>query len=144
MAVSAEASVQKYLRATTSGEARQRYIDGVAAVTESPMAKAASPEAMQLYESRVMESVRSGKRAKKLLEAPLSRWKDNATKKGAERLASGAQAAADKVRAHFQKWAPIYQQVSDAVSSMPKGGRANAKARADKAIDMLMDAAGRT
>lgn len=139
--LTAEAAVKRYLEATQSGAAKQRYKDGIEKVTESPMAKAA--EADDLYLMRVEESVRSGKRRQKLLNTPMQRWKDNAKNKGADRLASGAAAAADKVRAHFQQWAPVYENISSTVAAMPKGGRENAKARAAKAIDMLMDAANR-
>lgn len=142
--INTEAAVKRYTDAMASGATKQKYIDGINSVTESPMAKAASPAAMDLYLRRTQESVTSGKRARNLLAAPLSRYKDNATKKGADRLASGAATAVDKVRAHFQKWGPTYQQVSDTVASMPKGTREDAKNRSNKAIDMLMDAAGRS
>lgn len=142
--ISGEAASQRWLNGTTSGTARSKYVEGVNSVTESPMAKAATPEAMELYARRVQESVNSGKRAQKLLATPISRWKENAAKKGADRLASGAQAAVDKVRAHFQKWGPVYQQVSDAVAQMPKGSVQAAKDRANRAIEMLMAAAGRS
>lgn len=135
--------VQRYQDAMAASSTVTKYKQGIAGVTESPMAKAASPEATDLYLRRVQESVSSGKRQRKLLEAPLQRYKDNATAK-ADRLASGAKAANDKLRAHFQKWAPIYQSVHDAVQSMPKGTMDAAKQRAGKAIEMLMQAAGRS
>lgn len=141
--ISAEQAVQRYQRGMASGETLTKYKEGVGAVTESPMAKAATPEATELYLRRVQESVSSGKRQRKLLEAPLQRYKDNALAK-ADRLSSGAKAAIDKVRAHFQKWTPIYQGVKDAVAGMPKGGMAEAQARSAKAIEMLMQAANRT
>lgn len=141
--ISAEAAVQRYMNGMSSGTAVAKYKEGVQSVTVSPMELAAAPAAMDLYLRRVQESVSSGKRRQKLLEAPLERYKNNALAK-ADRLASGAKAAADKVRAHFQKWMPIYQNVHDAVKNMPKGGVEEAKARSGKAIEMLMAAAGRT
>lgn len=131
---------KRYLDGMTSGATKQKYIDGIDAVTESPMEKAALAE--DLFLARVEESVRSGKRAAKLRATPLSRWKENAKKK-ADRLTSGAAAAVDKIRAHFTKWLPIYEDVSRTVNAMPKGSRQASKDRAAKAIDMLMDAAGR-
>lgn len=140
--LTAEQMVQRYQDSMARGDTKQKYIQGVQSVTESPMAKAATPEALELYRRRTEESVTSGRRAQRLLATPLSRYKDNAIAK-ADRLASGAKAALDKSRAHFQKWAPIYQSVKDAVANMAKGGREEAKARNAKAIDMMMDAAGR-
>lgn len=138
----AEQSAQAYQQAMSSGVTSQRYKDGVQGVTESPMAKAATPDATQRYLNGIQQSVTSGRRQQALQAVPLQRWKDNTINKGAQRLASGAQAAADKVRTHFQKWTPIYQQVSDSIAAMPKGGVANAQARSAMAIQMLMQAAG--
>ncbi len=142
MSKTAEQAAQAYQQAMASGVTSQRYKEGVQAVNESPMAKAATPEATQRYLNGVNNSVSSGRRAQALLAVPLQRWKENATNKGSQRLASGAQAASDKVRQHFQKWMPIYNQVSETVKSMPKGGLANAQARSAQAIQMLMQAAG--
>lgn len=133
---------QRYLQGVQGGAARQRYLDGVSAVTESPMAKAAAAD--DLYLQRVTESVNSGRRKQKLLAAPLSRWKDNASKKGAERYASGAAAAMDKVNAHFQKFGPIYDQVSKEVASMPKGTIEDSIARVAHVMRRLKEAAGKS
>lgn len=122
--------------------AADKYRKGIARVTENPMQKAATPEAMDRYISGVQRSVSNGKRAAKLNAVPMSRWQNNATTVGATRLADGAQKAMDKVTANAQKWAPIWQQISDSVAAMPKGGLANAQARANAAIAMAMNAAG--
>lgn len=129
---------------TNTGQARQSYIDGINGTTVNPMEMAASDESTALYLNNVQASVSSGRRQAKLRSIPQSAWKDGAIKKGADRLATGAQAARSKVLAHFQKWGPIYDRVHQEVSQMPKGGAANAKARSAKAIDILMEAAGRT
>lgn len=141
MAKSVDGIVKRYLDGMTSGAAKAKYLEGVESVTESPMEKAAAQD--DFFLQRVEESVRSGKRAAKLRATPLSRWKDNAKKK-VDRLASGASAAVDKVRAHFTRWTPIYEDVARTVAAMPKGSRQASKDRAAKAIDMLMDAAGRS
>lgn len=141
---SAQAATQAYLTAMASGQTATNYKNGVAGVTESPMAKAATADATARYLSGVQQSVSNGKRAAALQAVSLQTWKDNATNKGATRLASGAQAAQSKVSAHFSKWMPIYQQVSDTVQAMPKGGMSNAQARSAMAIQMLMQAAGKT
>lgn len=142
MATSAEQIVQRYQQAMASGVTAQRYKDGIDAVTQNPMEKAAA--AAPYYLQRVQEAVSSGKYAEKLRQTPMARWKDGAKNKGAARLASGAAQAIDKVRAAAQKWAPIYNQVSETVQAMNKGGLVNAQARSAKAIEMMMSAAGRT
>lgn len=142
MGATAEQAVKRYLDAAQSGVSRQKYIDGINATTVNPMAEAAKQE--ELYLRNVTESVRSGRRAAKLNSVPVSRWKDGAIKKGADRLASGALSAADKVRAHFQTWTPIYQNISQTVAAMPKGTTEDSIARAAMAIRMMKQAAGKS
>lgn len=136
-----ETVVQRYLEGTSSPQAKKKYQEGVDAVTESPMQKAADSD--QLYLQRIQESVSSGRRRQALLAVPLSRWKDNAKGKGADRLAGGARAAADKVRAHFQKWSPIYQQIKQECAAMPKGSIEDSMARVRRAIEISKQAAGK-
>ena len=142
MATTAEQATKRYLDAAGSGASRQKYIDGINSTTVNPMAEAAKNE--ELYLRNVTESVRSGRRAAKLNSVPVERWKKGAVTKGADRLASGAAAAADKVRAHFQTWMPIYQNVSQVVNAMPKGSTEDSIARAAAAIRMLKQAAGKS
>ena len=142
MAVSAEQAVKRYQDAMSSGLTKQKYLDGVTAVTESPMAKAA--EADDLYLRKVEESVRTGRRRAALMNVTLDKWKANARTKGAERLTGGAVAALDKVRAHFQKWSPIYESMHAAVQGMPKGTTEDALARVRRVIEMAKQAAGKT
>ena len=139
--ITAESSVKRYLEGTQSGAARARYLEGIEAVTESPMEKAAAAD--QLYLRRVQESVESGRRAARLRETPMSVWKEGAKRKGADRLASGAAAAVEKIRRHFQKWTPIYQEVSREVSTMPKGSTEDSIARVAHVIRRLKTAAGK-
>lgn len=139
---SAAQMAQNYARAMANPTTAQNYKDGIAAVTQSPMAAAAQPDAQARYAQNTQAAVTSGKMAQRLNAVPLQLWKDNASQVGASRLSTGAQKAASKVQAHFQKWAPIYQQASDVVKSMPKGGIANAQARVAAALQVMMGAAG--
>lgn len=141
--VSAENAVQRYLDGTGSGNAAKKYADGIEAVTESPMAKAASGVATQKYLESIRKSVESGYRQNRLNAVPLSRWKDGAKGKGKERYASGCRASADKVRAHFQKWAPIYQQISAECAAMPNNSTEDALAKVRRAIEISKQAAGK-
>jgi hypothetical protein len=136
-----ESVVQRYLAGTSSTATKEKYKQSIDAVTESPMAKAAAAD--ELYLKRVEESVRSGRRAAKLNATPISRWKDNAKGKGADRLSTGAAAAADKVRAHFAKWGPVYDQIKRDVAGMAKGGIEESLARVRYAIEASKKAAGK-
>lgn len=140
--LTAETSVQRYLDGMNSPQAKKKYIEGIDSVTESPMQKAA--DADQLYLQRVSESVSSGRRRQALLAVPMQRWKDNAKGTGSERLASGARKASDKVRAHFQKWTPIYQQMKSEIAAMPKGTIEDSMARVRRAIEIAKQAAGKS
>lgn len=141
MSVNAAQAAKRYQDSMAAPSTKQKYVEGINGTTVNPMALAADAEA--LYLQRVTEASNSGRRRQKLLAANPATWKANASGKGANRLAEGAKTAADKVQAHFQKWGPIYDSVSSTVNAMPKGGLAEAQARSSKAIEMLMQAAGR-
>lgn len=120
-----------------------KYIAGVNKVTESPMAKAASPQAMQKYLDNVNRSVTSGKRAAALNNSPLALWKANSVGEGANRLAGGARKGKAKMDAHFQKWAPIYSQASAAAEAVPYApGVEGALAKQRANLQVIMGAAG--
>ena len=142
VALNIDQIVQLYVDRGSGAAAKQKYIDSVNGVTENPMEKAAAQD--DFFLQRVEESVRSGKRRQALLATPMSVWKTNSVTKGAERLGTGMRAAADRVRAHFQRFGPVYERVRSEVRSMPKGGLANAQARSARAIEILMQAAGHT
>lgn len=140
---SAQQIAANWQGAMGSVQTQTKYKQGIQNTTVNPMALAATADAESRYVQNVQQSVASGKRSAALNAVNPQTWKDNAVNVGASRLATGAQKAASKYQAFAQKWQPIYQQVSDAVKGMPKGGAANATARAAKAIQMLMAAAGK-
>lgn len=120
-----------------------KYVAGINKVTESPMAKAATPEATQKYLDGVQRSVTSGKRVAALNASPLSTWKQNATTFGASNLSQGAQKGGPKYMAQAQKWAPILAQASQAAAAItgPKShGTAMQKVAAN--LQVIMTAAG--
>lgn len=123
--------------------AAQKYTEGINKVTESPMAKAATPEAMQRYVDGVQRSVSSGKRVQALQAAPLATWKQNATGEGASRLAGGARKGQAKYAAAAQKWAPILAQASAAAAAVqgPKS-LSTAMAKVQANLGVIMAAAG--
>jgi hypothetical protein len=143
MAKAAADMIGNWQKAMQNPMTADKYRKGIGRTTVNPMQLAASPQAMQLYLARVQQSVQSGKRANKLNAVPVQRWKDNATNVGANNLSSGATKALDKVTAHFNKWAPIYQQASDAARAVPKDGTIGAAmARVQANLQVLMAAAG--
>lgn len=126
-----------------SPQTQTRYKNGVQAVTTSPTALAASPEATQNYLNGIQQAVASGKRQASLNAVSLQSWQSTTINKGAPRLGTGAAASQNKFQTAMTKWAPIYTQISQQVAQMPKGGLANAVARSQAAITALMQAAGR-
>jgi hypothetical protein len=143
MAKSAQQMSANWTAAMQSPTTSMKYKQGIANTTVNPMALAASPQAQQLYATNTAAAVSSGKMAAKLNSVSPQLWKDNASTVGAASLSSGATKAKPKVDAHFNKWAPIYQQAHDAVQNMPKGGASNALARVAAAMNIMMAAAGR-
>lgn len=95
------------------------YTDGIDGVTTSPTELAAQNE--QGYLQGVSEAVSSGRFSKGLRKVSLSDWKKAAKDKGAQRLASGAAAAAGKVEKFWISFGPKLQQITDQTRSMPKG-----------------------
>jgi len=129
--------------AMANPQTASKYKDGITGFQGNPMALAAAPDAEQRFLSGVQLSVTSGKRSQILNAVPVERWRNNAINIGANLLGTGAQRAASKVDAFFQRWAPIYAQASAAAHALPKGGLANALARVQAAITVEMQAAGR-
>jgi len=131
---SAQKSLERYLSSMQSSDTAERYKEGINGVTESPMAKAAAAKGK--YLSGVQAAVSSGRYEAALNAVPLSTYKSNAIAK-ADRLASGAMAASSKQAAYFQRAAPVWQQIRDTVSGMPKGTKAAAMDRVSRTLDLL-------
>jgi hypothetical protein len=95
--------------------ARQKYIDGVNAVTTAPGAAAAA----QVGVWAANTSAAQAKFARNVAKVSLGQWQQAAAAKGADRLASGAAAGAAKMGAFLQKFIPYIQQQK---ASLPKRG----------------------
>lgn len=121
-----------------------KYKAGIAGVQDSPMARAASQEAMTKYINNVQASVTSGRRAAALNNASFSDWKNNAMNQGAMALSQGAQKAKNRFSAAMQKMAPAYAQASQAAAAIPHdGSMGSALARVQAAIQVMKQAAGK-
>lgn len=143
MKTAAQAS-NNWTAAMGSATTRQKYIEGINGTTVNPMQLAASPEAMKSYIEGCQRSIDTGKRAASLNNASVATWKGNATTIGANNLASGAKKGAPKYAAAIAKYAAVWPQMRQASQALPKGGIANAQARSNAALAVLMQAAGYT
>lgn len=132
--------LQAWQQGMSNPQTATNYTNGINAVTESPMAAAATPAAMQAYVAGVQNSVNNGSRAAALNGVSISTWKNNATTVGAQRLASGAQKASPKYLAAMQKWAPLYAQASQAAAAItgPKGNLATALAKVQASLTVMI------
>jgi len=102
-----------------TGGATQRYTDGVNAVTVSP-GQAAARQA-DLWAANVAAA--KAKFAANSAKVSLDQWKTATVNKGAQRLASGVQAAQGNYEAALGKLLPY---ISSAVSSLPQRGNLEA------------------
>lgn len=123
------------------GAAGQSYKDGIAAVTENPMALAAaqSEKALQGY----IEAIQSGRWAQKLQAVPMEFWKSQSMNGGAQRLVSGVAKGTPKMQASLQKFAPAYEQAKQAARAIGGSGKAAAMAKVAAVYDILKAAAGK-
>ena len=144
MVKTADQAFARWQQGMSSPQASQNYIQGIQKFQGNPMALAAAPEALARYAAHTAAAAQPGGRmAAGLSRADPNLWRNNATKIGAQTLASGAQKGAAKAQAAYQRLAPIWSQMSAAANALPKGGLANAQARANAALAVLMQATGR-
>lgn len=107
------ASAQQW--ATKLGGARQQYVDGINSVTVPPGQLAAA--AADRWANNTVAA--KPKFARNVASVQIGDWKNSATTKGADRLASGAQASLPKMESAFVKLFPAIKQ---AVQSLPPRG----------------------
>jgi len=119
-----------------------KYKAGIMALTSSPTALAAQPDAINRYLSGIQESVSSGRRAAALNKVSLGEYQALATA-GAANLGTGAQRKKAKWAAAMQPYGAVYASIQSQLAGMPKGGESAAVARAAVAIHALMAAAGK-
>lgn len=139
----AQQAAEAWANAMASPQTSTNYRNGINNTTVNPMALAAAPDAQQRYVQNTAAAVASGRMAQKLNAANVADWKNNASTIGAQRLTSGAQKGKQKATAAFNRLYPIWQQMRAAADSLPKGGLANAQARANAALEVLMKGVGK-
>jgi len=90
---------------------------GVARVTEAPGAKAAKKA--DKMKANLVESIESGKWAERVASVSLDEWKDKMVTKGVPRIASGIDAAKDKVTDFASQLLPHIDKVVAEVNKKP-------------------------
>lgn len=109
-------AAQRWARAMAN--AGPNYTEGVQAVQTAPGEMAARN--VNGYQNGVAQAVASGKWQRNVAAVDLGTWKRAALDKGASRLASGAQAAVDKVRQSNEKVFPMIDQATSSIANMPR------------------------
>lgn len=115
-------------------QSRQQIIDGVNGVTVAPGAKAAAQKNYWLL--RVQNS--ADKWARNVGRVTLEEWKASMINIGIDRVATGAAAKVGKVEAFMNEFLPYVNSAAERVRAMPKGGEAEAIARASAMIQANM------
>jgi hypothetical protein len=110
---SAAEAAQKW--ATALPASQQRYIDGVNSVNVAPGTLAARAAPVWAANTAAAQ----GRFARNSAAVSLQAWQQATTTKGAQRLASGAQAAQPKMEAALAK---LFPAIASAVSSLPPRG----------------------
>lgn len=114
----------------------QDYVKGIQRVTVAPGAAAAANS--QGYINGVQANQQ--KWAKRVAAVPLSDWQDAAANKGAQRLASGAAAALQKVTEAHRRTDPMLDAAANKIRSMPRSTPAERIARATAHMQAMYDA----
>ena len=99
--------------------AGQKIKDGVNAVTESPMAKAAARQ--DAWVQGVQRARDDGSYAAGLNKVSLSDWKTAMINKGIPRIGTGATSAVPKMTSFMASFLPYVQQGQQMLQSMPRG-----------------------
>lgn len=116
-----------------ASNATTSFKNGVQAVSENPMQKAAN--AQDKYADGCRRAAESGKFAAGCQAVPMQAWKDATLKKGADRFASGVKDAVPKVAAFWSAFKPAQDAMVEQVSQMPSGTKAERKARMNAMFD---------
>lgn len=112
--------------------ASESYREGIQAVAVNPMERAAARESA--YAEGVARAVSSGKWKAGLGRVSFQAWKDVTSRKGAERLGSGAREAEGKMSRFLTEFLPVAEQMKQVVKDMPKGTEDAALARVTAAM----------
>jgi hypothetical protein len=116
------------------GSAGQAYVDGIRNTTVDVAARAVAAQDRLL--AGFNQAVQSGEWARRVLAVGTSGWKSSSEAK-APNYTTGATAGLPKFQRFAQQAQPIWQQASDAIAGMPRGGKANALAHVGAWYDAM-------
>lgn len=109
---------------------------GVANLTVSPTASAAKAKTKML--TNLTAAVNSGKWEAGLNAVTLDQWRNNYLNKGIPRIASGAQAAQDKMTNFMSQLLPYQDTALQALANMPNNNQADSKNRMNAWFDKMV------
>jgi len=114
-----------------------KYKASVSAVQESPGKLAA--DHIDDYVAGVMEAYQSGRTKAAMQAVELGAWQQATSGRGASNLSTavGDQQVQNKMQAALSVILPFTENVKQTVRRMPRGTRAQRKARMDKAYEMM-------
>lgn len=121
--------------ASNLGSATQAYTEGVNGLTETP--GQAANRNVQGYLSGVQQAVSNGSYQAGNNSYTLSDYKAVTTTKGAQRLASGAQAGKGHMQSFLTNLAPVMSQIEQIKTQNPRGSYEQNMAR-QRAVSDLM------
>lgn len=126
----------KWQRRTSAATAD--YTAGVKKVTTAPGVKAAA--AANQYQAGVAAAVASGQWQRNVAKVSLTDWQNAAATKGAQRIASGVQAAAPKMNDVATK---LLAAVDAAVADVEKTPRGDINANIQRAVTFMQSMSAR-
>lgn len=133
MAKSPQAALAKWkARMADAGKA---MAEGVAAVTESPMQKAAA--AVDKYQAGVRKAVEDGTFVAGLQAVPLEEWKRTMAKKGVDNMQNGVRDISARSQTAITDVVDYAQKAGAEVRAMPKVTEGDAKARMMAQFDKM-------
>jgi hypothetical protein len=140
----AQQAADNWAAGMANPQAATKYKQGISAYAGNPMQQAATPAALALYAQNTARAAQPGGRlVVGLNNADPNVWRQNALTIGAQRLASGGTKGKAKFTSAANRLSPIWAQMQSAAHAIPKGGLANAQARSNAALAVLMQATGK-
>lgn len=123
--------------ATSMQGAATAMRDGVAAVTQSPTAKAA--DAVDKYRAGVMKAIDDGTYQAGLRSVTLDQWKQSMLQKGIGRVADGVAAAGPKMERFMGELLAHTDMVSQEIQGMPSLTKEDRKQRMLRNFELMSE-----
>lgn len=122
---------EKWMR--NYGGSAESFAEGIRAITENPMEKAAN--AADKYLAGIQAALASQKWQNALRAQNFQEWKEKTIRLGRLRMADGAREGQGKVAKFMEQWIPYQQQLKQKLATMPSTSHADRRARLLAAFD---------